>query len=373
MSKGGSVMEKKGEEREEFNLDLIDQSFQSYRVGMVVNGTVIGKRGDGIVINIGGKADGIITGDEVAEFADLNKGAKIDVMILGSKITEGTVPVSAKRATVASEANSQIPNIKTGEKFEAKVESTSSAGLSGFFGSWKVFVPAREIDEYYVRNLDQFKGQTLTLVATGFNDERREIVASRKLHLTADKVGKQEMFWHSIFVNKLVKGKVVRLTNFGAFVEVDGVDCLVHNVESSHEKGKTARDMFEVGGVYDFRVISVDRESGRVSLSHKKTIAHPFDVMSQNLDVGQEHEVEITKVFPFGALAKLSNGLEGMIHISEMSTRFVQSVNEIVKVGDKKMAIIIGIDDETRKIGLSIKAYEEKDLPIDLPPEEARA
>lgn len=359
-------MEKaKGVEKEEFNLDLIDQSFQSYKVGMVVNGTVISKTDKRILVNIGGKADGVIEGDEVAEHSDIKKGIKIDVMITGSKVTEGTVPVSIKKAAEASVVNSQIPAIKSGEKFEAKIENVNSAGLTAYFGSWRVFVPAREIDDYYVRNLDQFKGQTLTLVATGFNDERREIVASRKLHLNADKVGKQEMFWHSIFVNKLVQGKIVRITNFGAFVEVDGVDCLVHNVESAHEKGKTARDMFEVGKTYDFRVLSVDRETGRVSLSHKKTIAHPFDEKSQDLDVGQEHEVEITKVFPFGALAKLSCGLEGMIHISEMSVRYVQSVNEIVKVGDKKNVIIIGIDDETRKIALSIKAFEEKDLPLE--------
>ncbi|MCL2587060.1 MAG: S1 RNA-binding domain-containing protein [Firmicutes bacterium] len=362
MGKGSKVVATT--QGEEFNLDLIEQSFQSYKIGMVVNGTVISTSDKRILVNIGGKADGVIEGDEVAEFKDLKKGSKVDVMITGSKITEGTVPVSAKKAAAASEANTAIPGIKNGEKFEAKVESVNSAGLTCFFGSWRVFVPAREIDEYYVRNLDQFKGQTMTLVATGFNDERREIVASRKLHLSADKVGKQEMFWHSIFVNKLVKGKVVRITNFGAFVEVDGVDCLVHNVESSHEKGKTARDMFEVGKEYDFRVISVDRESGRVSLSHKKTIAHPFDEKSQDLDVGQEHEVVITKVFPFGALAKLDSGLEGMIHISEMSTKYVQAVSEVCAVGDKKSVIIIGIDDETRKIALSIKAFEEKDLPM---------
>lgn len=340
-------------------MEMIEQSFQKYQIGAIVNATVVGKRDDGVVLNIGGKSDGLISGDEFADYKDLAVGTKIDVMITTTRAVDGCIAVSAKKAVDSVEKNLQIPEIRKGAKFEAIVESANKSGLTCFFGKYRVFVPASEVEEFYVRDLDSYKGKTITLVATDFDEEKKQMVASRRAHITEGKAASRELFWNATFVNKLVTGRVVRITAFGAFVEIDGVDCLVHNSEVSYDRRKTASDTFEVGQEYQFRVISVDREAGKVQLSHKATAKHPFDEKVEQLEVGQTHEVEVTKILPYGALAKLPNGLEGMIHISEMSTQYIQSVHEACKVGDKKLIVIIGIDTEGRRLSLSVKALAE--------------
>lgn len=349
---------------EEFNLDLIEQSFQKYKVGTIVNATVIGKRGDpnstqyGIVVNIGGKSDGLISAAEVKEFEHLEKGAKIDVMIQTTRAVEGVIGVSAKKAVDIVAANTQIDGVRSGAKFTATVESASKSGLTCFFGSWRVFVPASEVEEYFVRDLDRYKGKPIELVATSFDNEKNQIIASRKAHVVAEKTASAELFWNGIFVNKLVTGKVVRITNFGAFVNVDGVDCLVHNAEVSHDRGQSAKDAFQIGSEYSFRVISLDQEAGRVQLSHKATQSHPFDDNIESILEGERYPVVIKRLLPYGVIARFENGLEGMIHISELSDDYVQAITEVCKVGDARDAMVIGIDYENRKIALSLKSYE---------------
>lgn len=346
---------------EKFSLEMIDGSMQEYKVGVIVGGTIVSKSATGIIVNIGGKNDGLISGDEVAEFSNLNKGTKLDVMIMSTKAVDGCINVSAKKAIDVVEKNVQIPNIKKGARFEAVVDSSNNAGLHCFFGSYKVFVPAGEIEEFYVRDLNRYKGKKLELVATDFDEQRRQIVASRKMLLAKDRVENEELFWHSIFVNKIVTGTVQRLTAFGAFVNVDGVDCLVHNSEISFERNAIPENVLTVGKQYQFRVISIDREAAKVQLSYKQLQKHPFDEKSESISIGDVVDVEITKILPFGAIAKLSNGLDGLIHISEVTSKtFVKNVYEVCKLGEKKKALVKGIDLEKKKLSLSLKALEEE-------------
>lgn len=345
----------------EFTLDMIDQSFQGYKIGEVINASIITQTNAGIVVNIGGKNDGIISGDEVEEYKKLAKGTKLDVMVMSTKAVDGCIAVSARRATDTVEKNVQIPNIKKGARFEATVDSASNAGLNCFFGSYKVFVPASEVEEFYVRDLNRYKGKKITLVATDFDEVRKSLVASRKIPLAADRAEAEELFWHGIYVNKIVNGVVARITDFGAFITVEGVDCLVHASEISYDRKVKTADVLKVGKEYQFRVISVDREARKVQLSYKQLQQHPFDEMAAEMRPGDVVDVEIVKILPFGAVAKLKNGLEGMIHISELTHKtYVKNVHEVCKVGDNKTAQVIEIDFERRKIALSLKSLEEQ-------------
>lgn len=350
---------KKTSNNSEFNLDLIEQSFQTYKAGQIINAVVVGKTSAGIIVNIGGKNDGLISGDEIAEYNHLTKGTKLDVMVTSSKAVDGCIAVSARKAIDIVEKNVQIPEIKKGARFEATVESANNAGLNCFFGSYKVFVPASEVEEFFVRDLGRYKGKKIEMVATDFDEEKRSIVASRRVVVTKDKAEKEELFWHGIFVNKLVKGTVARITAFGAFVTVEGVDCLVRNAEISYDRNVTAENAFEVGKEYEFRVISVDRDEHKVQLSFKQLQAHPFDEKSATLKIGDVVDGTITKILPFGAVMTLENGLEGLVHISEVTSKtFVKNVHEVCKVGEKKQAMVKEIDPERRKLSLSIKALE---------------
>ena len=346
---------------EKFSLEMIEQSLQGYQKGKITTATVVGKTAAGIIVNIGGKNDGLISGeDEVTEFGNLSKGTKLDVMIMSSKAVDGCISVSAKKAVDTVEKNVQIPNIKKGARFEAVVDSSNNAGLNCFFGSYRVFVPASEVEEFYVRDLTRYKGKKIELVATDFDEEKRSIVASRKVILAKDRSEKEELFWHGIFINKVVTGTIERITAFGAFVSVEGVDCLVHNSEVSYDRNIKTADILKQGEEYQFRVISIDRESKKVQLSYKQLQKHPFDENAASIKVGDVVDVVITKILPFGAIAKLENGMEGLIHISEVTSKtFVKNVYEVCKVGEQKKAQIKDIDIEKKKLGLSLKALEE--------------
>jgi ribosomal protein S1 len=346
----------------EFNLDLIEQSFQTYKMGAVINATVVGVTAAGIVVNIGGKNDGLISGTEVEEYRNLSKGAKIDVMVTSSKATDGVVAVSAKKAQDTVAMNVQIPDIKKGATFEAIVDSSSNAGLNCFFGSYRVFVPASEVEEFFVRDLSRYKGKKLEMVATDFDEEKRQIVASRKVVVSKARLESEELFWHGIYVGKLVTGRVARITTFGAFVNIDGVDCLVHNSEVSYDRSATAESTFTVGNEYQFRVISVNRDERKVQLSHKQLAAHPFDEQAAKLTVGDIVEGEVVKILPFGAVLKLDSGLEGLVHISEVTSKtYVKNVHEVCKAGERKSAMVKEIDVEKKRLSLSIKATETQE------------
>jgi len=345
--------------KEQFTLEMLEQSMQGHKVGTIIEAAVVGRSAAGIVVNIGGKHDGLIPADEAAELAALSKGEKLNVMICSNKAIDGLLPVSAKKAVDIIEKNVQIPNIKKGVQFEAIVDSSGKAGLNCFFGSYKVFVPASEVEEFYVRDLERYKGKKLELVATDFDEENRRIVASHKVVSANTKAAMQELFWHGIFINKIVTGTVARITPFGAFVTVDGVDCLVHNSEISYDKTAEAKDILTVGQSYQFRVILVDREVKRVQLSYKQLQIHPFDEKIKSIKVGDVVKVVITKILPFGAVARLDNGLEGFIHISEVTGKtFVKNVYEVCKVGECKQAVIKEIESQRKRIALSLKALE---------------
>ena len=348
---------------EEFK-SALEGSLINYKEGKRVKGTVIGADDKGIHLNIGGKKDGLIPKDEVAidgvyNPADYAEGDELEAIIIAKADSEsGCVLLSKKRVDQIKEGDKVVETIRDGAVFELAPDKVTKGGLLGKLGTYTVFIPASQIREGFVKDLKQYVGKKLRLTALEIEDDekRHKIVASQRKVLEEERKEREDIFWANVQPNVIVNGKVKRVTNFGAFVSVDGFDCLAHIVDLSWNHIKKVEDVLTIGENYDFLVLSVDREKGRVSLGYKQLQPHPFVKCLEEHPVGSICRGKVVSIVPFGAFVELAPGVEGLVHVSEAAHSFVKNINEIVKVGDEVDVMILAADEAARKITLSIKA-----------------
>jgi len=217
-----------------------------------------------------------------------------------------------------------------------------------------------------VKNLKPYVGRTLRLRALEIDDNKHKIVASQKVILQEERIAKETEFFDNIFVDAVVIGKVMRATKFGAFVNVGGFDCLAHIVDLSWGKISKVEDVLTIGQEYEFIVLKIDREKKRVSLGYKQLHLHPFAEFISKHGVGDVVEGTVVRLKEFGAFVKLAENVDGLVHISEASHSFVKNITEVLKVGDEVKVMITKIDEENRKISLSIKAATEPPILADV-------
>ena len=348
-------------------IDGVEESFVSYREGRRVKGTVIYADDSGIKVNIGGKKDGYIPKAEVlaeGEYnaADFPADTEIEAVITNKQDAEtGCVLMSKKKVDLIKEGDKIVETIRGGEVFEFKADKETKGGLLGKLGTYTVFIPASQIREGFVKELKNYVDKTLRLTALEIDDNRHKIVASQRKVLETERKEREEIFWTNVQPDVIVSGKVKRITPFGAFVSVDGFDCLAHIVDLSWTHIKTADEVLKIGETYDFLVLSVDREKGRVSLSYKALQPHPFDKCIENHPIGSVCKGKVTSIVPFGAFVEIEPGIEGLVHVSEAAHTFVKNISEVVKVGDEVDVMILNADPANKKITLSIKATLPED------------
>ncbi len=371
------VKEQMGQQFEEAQnqefIDGVEESFVSYKEGKRVKGTVILAAESGIKVNIGGKKDGFIPSDEVnidKEYlaADFPAGTEVEVIITNKQDDEtGCVLLSKKKVDLIKEGDKVVETIRNGEVFELKVEKDTKGGLLSKIGTYTVFIPASQIKESFVKDLKVFVGKTLRLTATEIDDSKHKIVASQRKVLEKERKEREDIFWSHVQPNVILNGKVKRITKFGAFVSVDGFDCLARIVDLSWTHIEAVEDVLKIGESYDFLVLNVDRENNRVSLGYKQLQAHPFDKCIENHPIGTICKGKVTSIVPFGAFVEIEKGVEGLVHVSEAAHSFVKNISEVVKVGDEVEVMILNADASNRKITLSIKAAKPEEAPAPAP------
>ncbi|MBQ7227355.1 MAG: bifunctional 4-hydroxy-3-methylbut-2-enyl diphosphate reductase/30S ribosomal protein S1 [Clostridia bacterium] len=315
----------------------------------------------GITVDFGMKIDGHIAAAEAAlddsyNPADYTQGMELDVILLSAKAEDGLYRFSKKKVDKIKEGDKVVDTIRDGEVFELVVERDTKGGLLGKLGTYTVFVPASQIKEKYVHDLKPFIGKTLRLTQLEIDDAKRRIVASQKVILERERKEREEIFWANVIPGVIVNGKVKGISKFGAFVSVDGYDCLVHISDIAWTKFKSIEEILKPGKKYDFVVLKADREKGKVSLGYKQLQKHPFDAAIEEHPVGSEVVGKVTSIMPFGAFVEVATGVEGLVHVSEASNTFVKNINDVYKVGDEVKVKILAIDPEAKKITLSAKA-----------------
>lgn len=347
--------------KEIFDMSAIDRTFTSFKNGDIVKATVVYNLKDKVIVNIGGKKDGYIVKNEVEEgLGAIYVGSSFEVLITNTKGEDGMVEVSRARAEALNRGNTIAKALRVGDEAKVVIVDYNNNGLISNLGEYSVFIPYSQISNRKIdKNLKNYVNKQMTAIVLEVNDDDKKFIMSTRAFEEKEQITLENAFWQATFENKIVLGKVVRFTDFGAFVNVDGVDCLVHNSEVSYDRNSKAEDVLEMGKTYSFKVIKLDREEKRVGLSYKALQENPLKEKLAKYNVGDVVKGNVIKILSFGAILDLGNGVEGLLHIKEASQTFIKNIYEVAKVGQELEVKIIAIDMEDLKISLSLKAMQE--------------
>lgn len=348
---------------EKFDLESIDKTFTHFKTGAKVDAEVVALLKEGVLLNIGGKKDGIIKycEEEQSSIENIKVGDKFEAIITNTKDESGAVVLSKAKADALRRGNEIVNGLKVGDETSLIITSTNKAGLLSNLGSFEVFIPYSQISSRKIdNNLQNYVNRQVKAIVLEIDLIKQKIVASIRAQEENEQHTKETAFWLAIFENKIVTGKVVRFTDFGAFVDVDGVDCLVHNNEASFDRDKKASDVLELNKEYSFKVVKCDKENKKVSLSYKALQPNPLTEKIKKLNVGDVVKGQVKKILPFGAIIEFGDQVEGLLHVKEASHFYVKNVYEVAKVGQTLELKIIAIDLDNNKVSLSLKAMQEE-------------
>ena len=350
----------------------IEESLKPIRKGAPVEGEVIHIDNDEVILNIGYKADAVIKKNDFTwkhdeELADLVKlGDKVNAIVTDLNDGSGSVKLSKIKYDNQAVQRQLAEAFENKTVLEGKVKGVSGSGLIVDIGFTDIFMPASQYHVRYVKDLESLIGEDVKGIIIDYNAKRRRAILSQKVILEKEIKEKQaalreakEKRFDELEVGDIVGGTVKTITNFGIFVDLNGIDGFVHRSDLTWERANEPKDLVEKGQEIEAKVISKNDEDKKIKLSVKALKERPWEEFVKNYKVDDEVEVKITNVLDFGAFAEILPGVEGLIHVSEISYDRVESVAAVLKPGDVVKVKIIGINTEKEKISLSIKATLE--------------
>ncbi len=328
----------------------------------------------GIYVSVSGKGEILIDKADLdceqysRELYTEKVGQKIDVMVLATN----PVKLSEKSVRKIREEEAVLKDIEDGSVFTVTCTGFNKGGLTAELGTYPVFIPAREIRSGFVKELDKYVGKTLRLKLIEIRRGRRkEIIASQRVILEAEKAeqeaaraAKEEAFFESIEVGQIVEGKVERATTFGAFVSVKGFDCLAHISDLSWTGVKEVKDVLEIGKRYEFQVLKIDKERRKVSIGYKQLQPQPWDTAAEKYAEGDIVHGKVVRIVPFGAFVEIEKGIDGLVHVSQISYEWLDNPTSVLQIGQEIDAKILAFSPAERKITLSIKALQDRPEPV---------
>ncbi len=341
---------------------MLEESFKTIRNGEVVEGTVISVKEDEIVLNIGYKADGIITRSEYTNVpnADLTTmvsvGDTMQVKVMKVNDGEGQVLLSYKKLA-AEKGNKKLEDAYNNkEVLTATVAQVLDGGLSVVVDETRVFIPASLVSDTYEKNLEKYAGQEIEFVISEFNPKRRRIIGDRKQLLLAKKAELQRELFERISVGMTIEGTVKNVTDFGAFIDLGGADGLLHISEMSWGRVESPKKVFKVGDTV--KAFIKDISGDKVALSLKFPEANPWTDAAKKYAVGNVVEGRVARMTDFGAFVELESGVDALLHVSQISKEHVEKPSDILKVGQVIKAKIVDFNEAEKKISLSMKVLE---------------
>jgi ribosomal protein S1/(E)-4-hydroxy-3-methyl-but-2-enyl pyrophosphate reductase len=350
-----------------------DETFITPSQGDILTGKVVQVSSDEVLVHVGGKSEGRIPRHELGLRSDedpadkLAVGDEIEVYVVRTDDSEGSVVLSKRRADQAR-AWQELEEIhEKDEIIEATVTERVKGGLLVDVGV-RGFVPASHVARNYVEDLEAYVGKSLRLKIIELDKQRNNVVLSRKEVLEEEYVEQKEVIFNTYQPGDIVDGIVRRLTDFGAFVDIgSGVEGLLHVSEMAYSRVGHPSDILSEDEEIKVMILNLDKETERISLGLKQTLPDPWDNVSSKYHEGDIVEGEVTRTVDFGAFVKLEDGVEGLVHISQLADRHVANTEEVVTSGEIVKVKIISIDEEARRIGLSIKEAQKRDKPKPTP------
>jgi len=359
------VIEKMDELNKQENELSFEEAFEgsivTLRNGDIVKGKIIGYNNTEIYVDLGYKSDGIIPVEEYTDDPDFRPettvkvGDEIEVFVVRVNDGEGNVMLSKKKVDSIRSIDIIEEAFENQTELTGKVVEITNGGVVASVKGVRVFIPASQISERYVKDLNEYLKQTITFKIIEFNKQKKKIIGSRRAVLALDRERTENAFWSEIETGKKYEGVVKSLMDFGAFVDIGGVDGLVHVSELSWTKVKHPSEILKVGDKVQVTVLDFDREKKRVSLSMKKDEDNPWFNASEKYKVGDVVKGIVVRLVPFGAFIELEKGLDGLVHISQISNARLAKPGDVLKIGQEVEAKIVEVNIEAKKINLSIK------------------
>ena len=342
-------------------LDLYDRSFRNISEGEVIKGTVLKVSSSEVMVDVGYKSEGIIS---ITEFFDENgqmtvqPGDTVDVLLERTEDRDGHIVLSREKAEkmkIWDEVEKAYANRKV---VIGHVVERIKGGLAVDIGV-RAFLPGSQIDVRPVRNLDSLKGQELRMRVIKVNKKRGNIVLSRKVLLEEENAEKKKETLTGLTDGKVMKGVVKNITDYGAFIDLGGIDGLLHVSDMSWRRAQHPSELFKVNDEIEVIVLKFDTATERVSLGYKQLHADPWTSVTERYPVGQRFTGKVVSLTDYGAFVELESGVEGLIHVSEMSwSKRVKHPSKLLNVGDSVESMVLGVDPEARRISLGLKQIE---------------
>ena len=341
---------------------MLDESFKTIHNGEVVEGTVIDVKPDEIILNIGYKADGIITKNEYSNDQSLdlttvvNVGDTMTVKVLKVNDGEGQVLLTYKRLA-AEKGNERLREaFENHEVSKATVTQILGGGICTTVDEVRVFIPASLVSDSYEKDLSKYEGQEIEFVISEFNPRRNRVIGDRRQLLVAERAEKQKELFAKLHVGDTVEGTVKNVTDFGAFVDLGGVDGLLHISEMSWGRVDNPKKVFHVGD--ELKVLVKDIRDTKIALSLKFPETNPWVNAAEDFAVGNVVTGKVARMTDFGAFVELAPGVDALLHVSQISKNHVDKPSDVLSIGQEITAKVVDLNEAEKKISLSMKALE---------------
>jgi len=337
---------------------LAESSFATLKPATIVKGTVTEIRQNEVIVDIGGKAEGSIPHAEFSDVGALQVGSQIDVFIEKLEDKDGNPVLSHDKAEQKKNWENILTKCSEGTILSGRVKGKVKGGLIVGIGV-DAFLPASQIDVQPPKNLDQYLGQTYDFKILKINLERKNIVVSRRELIEEQRQSKRRALLNDVKPGTLRRGTVKNITDYGAFVDLDGLDGLLHITDMSWGRISHPSEMLKVGEEISVMIIEVDRDRERVSLGLKQTTANPWDGIEAKFPPGTKVHGKVVNLVPYGAFVEIQEGVEGLVHVTELSwTKRISKPSEVLKVGQELDAVVLAVNKEEQKISLGVRQLE---------------
>ncbi len=335
---------------------LANEQKSEFVENSIVSGKIVEKRNDGALVDIGYKAEGVIPAIEFRNWADVKVGDEVDVYLEEIENENSMPGISLQKANFIKSWNKITSEYGEGSVITGLMKHRVKGGIIIDLNGVEAFLPGSQIDIGPVKNMDDFIGKEYEFKILKINQDRRNIVVSRRELLEASRKDRRSQLLKDMEVNQIRKGVVKNITDFGAFIDLGGIDGLLHITDMSWGRISHPNEMLELGQEIEVMILDIDYDKERVSLGLKQKTKNPWDEVEAKYPIGSTVKGRIVNIMPYGAFVEIEQGVEGLIHVSEMSwTKRVTKAGDIVSVGEEVEAVVLDIDKEGKKISLGLR------------------
>jgi small subunit ribosomal protein S1 len=338
--------------------ELIAKSLRDFKEGSIVKGRILEIRPREVLVDIGYKSEGVIPVSEFEDSDEVEVGDEVEVLLERLENEDGMVVLSKEKAAHKQNWDKIVKVFEGDGLIKGKVKAVVKGGLTVNIGV-EAFLPGSQIDIVPPKDLQQFVGNTYDFKIVKINDERKNVVLSRREIIEQERAEKRTKFLESVKIGDTVKGSVKNLTDFGAFIDLDGMDGLLHITDMTWGRLTHPSELLKIGQSLDVVVLDINKEKERVSLGLKQTQRNPWDKIEERFPVGATVHGKVTNLVPYGAFVEIEEGVEGLIHVSELSwTKRITRPSDVLAQGQEIDAIVLGVNKEEQKISLGVRQLE---------------